>query len=340
MDTLTAALALLAAIGNAAASVLQRRAAIEQKFDDLHRVRRGSRVRQAARRLSQLLRRRYWLAGLAAMVGAAGFQAGALAVGELSAVQPLLASELLFTLLLGSLVFRHRPDLVTWLSFLALAVGLGLFMTAAAPSGGTGTTDLTHWLPVVASLAVAVALLALLAHTIRGTPRATVLGAITALGFACTAALIKEVTGRVPNGAHAVFASGYLYAAVVVGLLSFGMLQSTLRAGTLTASQPVMTLGDALVSVILGWVLFGEKVSLGGHPLIGILGACLIATGTAGLTRSPAVAAPSGQWDTLPGRGRRRVTGRQGRMRRWTSPRDNRWPRRRRQRLRRRWRRK
>ncbi|WP_189937473.1 DMT family transporter [Streptomyces sulfonofaciens] len=305
MNALTVALALLAATGNGAASVLQRRAAVDQKDEDTHHPPAGPPLRRAVRRLLGLLRRRYWLAGFAAMVLAAAFQAGALTVGELSVVQPLLASELLFTLLLGSLVFRHRPDVITWLSFLMLAVGLGLFMGAAAPTGGSATSDVSHWLPVGACLLAAVAVLGVVAHSVHGTPRATVLGAITAVGFACTAALIKEVTGRLSDGESAVFTSGYLYATGAVGLLSFLMLQATLRAGTLAASQPALTLGDALVSVVLGWALFGEKVSLGGHPLAGVLGVCLIAGGTTGLARSPAV---HGEWDTAPDGGARRAS--------------------------------
>ena len=344
MDALTAALALLAAVANGAASVLQRRAAVEQQRDEGTGGARpaygGSRRRQALRRLAGLLRRRYWLAGAAALVLAAAFQAGALTTGELSVVQPLLASELLFTLLLGSLVFRHRPDLVTWLSFLMLAAGLALFMAAVAPTGGTATADTHRWLPTGAGLAVTVAVLAAGARATRGAPRATLLGCVTAVGFATTAALIKEVTGRIPEGAQAVFAGGQLYATGVVGLLSFVLLQSTLRAGTLAASQPALTLGDALVSVVLGWALFDERTALGDHPVAGALGACLIAAGTTGLARSPAVAGGAGEWDTVsggaggrsrprPARGwwrsaprraggrarRRRVTGRGGRRR-------------------------
>jgi drug/metabolite transporter (DMT)-like permease len=306
VDPLTVTLALLAAMGNGAATVLQRRAAVEQGYEEraggAHPAYAGSRRRQAVRRVVGLLRRRYWLVGFGALILAAAFQAGALTVGELSVVQPLLASELLFTLLVGSIVFRHRPDPVTWLSFLMLAVGLALFMAAVAPSGGTATAHVYRWLPVGSALALAVALLALAAHAVHGAPRATVLGALTAVGFATTAALIKEVTGQITQGAAAVFTSGYLYATGVVGLLSFAVLQSTLRAGTLAASQPSLTLGDALVSVVLGWALYGERIALGDHALAGALGAFLIAAGTTGLARSPAVAGHATVWDTVSGR--------------------------------------
>ncbi len=133
-----------------------------------------------------------------------------------------------------------------------------------------------------------------LGQALSGAPSAAVLGLATAICFAGTAALIKEVTGRIPEGVAAVLATGYLYAACAAGLLSLLLLQSALRAGSLSASQPALTLGDALVSVGLGKVLFDERVALGSHPVQAAIGICLLAAGTVGLSLSPAVA---GKWD-------------------------------------------
>ncbi|MDQ0792124.1 DMT family transporter [Streptomyces sp. B1I3] len=304
MNVVTVVLALLSACANAAASVLQRRAAVE--WADRVPEPEGSRVRRTIGRWAGLPRRPFWIAGAAALVLSAAFQAGALAVGRLSVVQPLLASELLFTLVVGSMVFHHRPDGRTWLSFLALAAGLALFLLAVSPSGGEETGEATGWLPVGAVLAVTVLGLLPAARTLDGAARAAVLGCATAVCFACTAALIKEVTGRIGDGFAAVFANGYPYAAAAVGLLSFMLLQSTLGAGTLAASQPALTLGDALVSVGLGWTLFGERIPLGLNLLTGALGAFLVATGTAFLAQSLPV---SGSFDAEVGTTRRRARG-------------------------------
>ncbi|MEU9321900.1 DMT family transporter [Streptomyces sp. NPDC048295] len=296
MNVLTVTLALSAALANGAASALQRRAAMEQvEFEGA-----GSRpdARQATRRLSQLVRRPFWLAGASALGLSAAFQTGALAVGSLSVVQPLMASELLFTLLLGTAVFHHRPDGRTWMSFLMLAVGLGLFLSAAGPSEGETTGRAGTWLAVGISAAAAMTALTLFARILDGAARAAVLGCATAVSFACTAALIKEVTGRIPEGVAAVFATAYLYAMCCAGLLSLLLLQSTLRAGTLAASQPALTLGDALVGVLLGKALFDERIALGARLLPTTLGVCLIVAGTVGLSLSPAVA---GHWDSTRG---------------------------------------
>lgn len=295
MNAATVLLALLAALANGAASVLQRRAALDQAVQGERCG--GSRLGQALRRLAGLLRNRLWLAGAAAIGLSAMCQAWALAVGRLSVVQPLLASELLFTLLIGSMLFHHRPGIGTWLSFSMLAVGLALFLGAAAPSAGSDTADPGRWLPVGISVTLLVIVLTATARTLSGAARAAVLGASTAVCFATTAALIKEVTGRITDGVAPLFTSWYLYATCAAGLLSLLLLQSALRAGTLAASQPALTLGDALVSVALGWALFGERIALGTSFLPEALGASLIALGAIGLARSPAVA--GGDWDTL-----------------------------------------
>ncbi|MFI9625987.1 DMT family transporter [Streptomyces sp. NPDC052042] len=296
MDVLAVTLALLAAVANGAASVLQRRAAMEQAASegaggapDTCRA-----VRHAVRRSARLVRRPFWLAGASALGLSTALQAAALAVGSMSVVQPLMASELLFTLLLGTVVFHHRPDGRTWSSFLMLAVGLTLFLAAAGPSPGEGSAEAGAWLLAGACAAAAVFTLTLVARTVRGATRTAVLGCATAVCFACTAGLVKEVAGRIPDGAE-VLKTGYPYVMCGIGLLSLVLLQSTLRAGTLTVSQPALTLGDALVSVVLGAVLFGERIAVGAHALPAVAGALLLAAGTVGLSRSPAVA---GHWDT------------------------------------------
>ncbi|MEU6217823.1 DMT family transporter [Streptomyces sp. NPDC047022] len=291
MNHLTVALALLAALSNAAASVLQRRAATDEPGG-------GGGIRQSVRWLARALRRRQWLAGAGLLALSAVLQASALAVGGLSVVQPLMASELLFTLVVGSVVFRRRPSRRTWLAFLALAAGLALFLGAAEPSPGRSTATTGRWPATGATVLCLVVLLVAVARPLQGAPRAALLGLASAVSFAATAALLKEVTGILAHGWGAVFTHWPLYATAAVGALSFVLLQSALRAGTLTASQPALTLGDALTSVALGWVLFGEEIALGVRVLPEVIGVALIGAGSIGLASAPTV---SGAWDAPPG---------------------------------------
>jgi multidrug transporter EmrE-like cation transporter len=75
-----------------------------------------------------------------------------------------------------------------------------------------------------------------------------------------------------------------------VGLGSFLLLQVALRAGSLAASQPALTLGDALLSVVLGVVLFQESVHLGWRTPLEVVALGLLIGGCVELARSPLLA--------------------------------------------------
>lgn len=291
MNALTVVMALLSALANAAATVLQRRASVGL------RPLTGSGSRARVARLLQPLRRPVWWGGAAATIASAVFQVLALDGGRLSVVQPLLATELLFALLLGALVFRHRPGFALWRAFAMLAAGLALFLAAAAPSGGSERASTERWLIVGCVLACAVAGLVALALRLHGTLRAAVLGTATAVCFAATAALIKEVTRRFPEGVEAVLTTWHTYAAALAGILSVLLLQWTLRAGSLTGSQPALTLGDALISVALGALLFGESIALGWRLLPELLGVVLMGLGIWGLAGADPTRTDSAGWD-------------------------------------------
>ncbi|MFI2759145.1 DMT family transporter [Streptomyces echinatus] len=287
MTAVTVLLALLAALSNASASVLQRRAAVQEPD-------RGGGAGSVVRRFGNLLRRPSWLAGAGLLALSSLLQAGALATGSLSLVQPLLAAELLFTLAVGSVVFRRRPDPRTWLAFVALGGGLALFLLAAAPSPGTTTARPGAWLLGGCGALGLVVLLVLAARPVRGASRAALLGLASAVTFATTAALLKEAVGRLGHGPAAMFGHWSLYATGAAGLVAFLLLQGALAAGSLTASQPALTLGDALTSVVLGWVLFDESIHLGLSLLPEAIGVALIGGGSIGLAQASSAA---GEWD-------------------------------------------
>ncbi len=286
MNPISVVAALLSALANAATTVLQRRASVEPEARNGPR---GSGIRARAGRMLQPLRRPLWWGGTTAIVLSALLQVVALDTGKLSVVQPLLASELLFALLLMVFVFHNRPSGSTWVAFAMLAVGLALFLAAASPSGGGGKAGGLRWLIVGGCLIAAVVCLLLFGRSGSGAVQAAMRGSATAACFAATAALIKEVTARFSGGLVVVLTDWHLYAAAVAGLASMLLLQWTLRSGTLVASQPALTLGDALISVALGYLLFGERIALGWHLLFELLGIALMAAGVIGVTRTPAV---------------------------------------------------
>ncbi|MBQ0862341.1 DMT family transporter [Streptomyces smyrnaeus] len=278
-------LAVLAALGNAAASVLQRRAAAVE------------RPGPSGRRLSWLpglLRRPIWLWGAATLVLSAVCQAGALATGPLAVVQPVMTTELLFTLMLGGLMFRQRPGRRAWAAFGAMVVGLAALLWLVWPSGGSASVPPGRWLVAAPLMAGLVVVLVVVAFRLPSAPRATVLGSATAVLFGVTAALMKDAISHLADdGLVALLTAWQTYGVAVAGVAGFLMLQLTLHAGTLVASQPALTLGDAFLSVVLGAALFDERLSLGWRVAPEVVALALISVGSVQLARTPAVSGAS-----------------------------------------------
>ena len=99
---------------------------------------------------------------------------------------------------------------------------------------------------------------------------------------------MKDAVARLDQGgAGALFASWQLYAMAVAGAGALFLLQNALQAGSLAASQPMLTLGDALISIAYGVTLFGESVRTGWWLLPELAAIGLIAAGCVALARSP-----------------------------------------------------
>ncbi|MFF2524270.1 DMT family transporter [Streptomyces liangshanensis] len=271
--------AVLTAISNGSASVLQRRAASTVPDSDALHL---SLIRH-------LLRQRVWLAGIGLVIVAAICQAIALATGAIAVVQPIFVIELPVTLLIASYVFRSRLPGSAWLGVAAVTSGLALGLGAASPGGGTETVDPIAWVPALIITLGVEAVLIGAAQRVRGNPRAALFGLAAAVGYALTAALLKDAVSRIEDGAGvvALLSAWQLYATAAAGIGALFLLQNALQAGSLVASQPMLTLGDALISITYGVTLFGENVRTGWWLVPELIAVALITAGCLELARSP-----------------------------------------------------
>ena len=271
--------AVLTALSNGAASVLQRRAASTAPDSDAMRL----------SLIGHLLRQKVWLAGIGLVIVAAVCQAVALATGPIAVVQPIFVIELPATLLMASFVMRVRLPRPVWFGVVAVTSGLALGMASAAPEGGSATVHGAAWVPALILTGLFEAGLIAGAMATRGNPRAALLGLAAACAYALTAALMKDAMARLDDGGGvtALFTSWQLYAMAVVGVGALFLLQNALQAGTLVAVQPCLTLGDALISILYGVTLFGEHLRTGWWLLPELLALALIAAGCVQLARSP-----------------------------------------------------
>ncbi|MFF3013234.1 DMT family transporter [Streptomyces sp. NPDC057939] len=272
--------ALFAALSNALATVLQRRAALTVPQSDGFRF--GL--------VLDLLKRPLWIGGILAVIAAGVGQAVALATGALALVQPLFVLELPLALLIGSLVARDRLPAVVWLAVAGVVAGLAVVLLAASPAGNRTHVPVDRWLLALAACAAAVTALAVTGlRRPPGRMRAGCLGAATAVCYALTAALMKSSMHVLDERGLGAFLTAWeTYAFAACGVCALLLLEHAMQGGPLVASQPALTLGDAGVSVALGVLLYEEHLRAHWWLLPQLLGLVLICAGVFVLARAGA----------------------------------------------------
>ncbi|WFB06088.1 DMT family transporter [Streptomyces sp. LX-29] len=274
---LSALLAVLTAAANATATVLQRVAALTvppgQTF--------------SLRGVRRLLRSPAWSASIAVIVLAAGGQATALALGSLTLVQPILVAELPLTLIIARVFIGTPMPRGGWRACALTAVGLALALTAAAPAEGDRPVTAATWTITLIGTGAAIALCTAGALRRRhGPTRAALFATASAISYALTAALMKESTHRFGEaGAPGLLTAWQTYGCVLAGAAALFLLANAMGSGPLIAAQPALTLGEAGFSLLLGAVLFGDRVRTGWWILPEAAGTALTAVGVLFLAR-------------------------------------------------------
>jgi uncharacterized membrane protein len=278
-------LATVSALANALTSILQRMG-VEDAPDEstLH-----------LSLLTHALKRGVWLIGFGVMVASFIFQAVALHLGDLSQVQPILTTELLFLVLMLATWFRFRIGVREWLGCLAAAGGLAGFLAFAQPGGGNLVPSNLGWLVVGCLCGGAVVLAVTLA--LRGPRwwRAAMFGAAGAVGFAFTASLIKTVGDYVVGDWTQMFTHWQTYALAVCGVGSVFLAQNAFHAGPIAASQTALVLVDPLASIAIGIGLFGDNLrTSGAYGPLEALSLLIMFVGAASIAHSPLISGMKG----------------------------------------------
>ncbi len=217
-----------------------------------------------------LIRNPLWLFGVAAMIGSFVFQALALYNGRLSVVQSILVTELVFSLVIGSLWLRRNVVAAAWVSASVTSAGLAVFLIMAEPRGGHPEATSQAWLPALLTCGGLAALLAVLAG--RGSPvrRAALYATASGIVWATLATFLKSTTDVLAvDGAPAVLGHGAVYGVVVAGIVGTVLTQAALHSGPLAVSQSLMVIVNPFVSILLGVWLYGEHF-VGGPVQIGL----------------------------------------------------------------------
>ena len=250
---LAVALALAASVCFAVAAVTQQRAAArlpsQRAFDPAV--------------LLRLIRRPAWLAGLAAVIAGFVLQAAALGLGRLVVIEPVLATSLLFALVLAARRDRRRLRRAEWAAALAVVAGLAVFLAAGQPAGGQRTAGAAALGLAAVAAAVLVGACTALAGRFPAPRRALLFGIGGGVAAGVTDALVKSV---------AVVAAGHVlsladvrpYLLIAVGLLAFTIQQNGYRAAGLAAFLPAFAVMEPVCGALLGLIIYHERLS--GRP--------------------------------------------------------------------------
>jgi drug/metabolite transporter (DMT)-like permease len=261
--------------------------------------------------MAHALKRGIWLVGFGLMLVEFWLQATALRFGELSVVQPVLTTELLFLLLILGVWFRYHLGWQEWIGAATIVAGLGAFFLAAAPRGGDAIPSDRAF--TMASVILTAAIVGCIFAALRGPRwwRAAAFGAATGVTAAFSAALTKSITTYVTEGWGHVFTHAQPYMLAVTGLGTVFLLQNALHAGPITASRTTLVTINPLVSIVLGITLFADRLRTG--PVwtsLEVAALAVLVAGVVVLARSPLVAGTheAGDLDEMLGGARHRAT--------------------------------
>jgi drug/metabolite transporter (DMT)-like permease len=275
--TVTVVFALAAAFANAVNLLTQHSASV------------GAPKRDKGWRLVEyLFRQPVWLLGWIAAVGGFVFQALALHNGQLSVVQPLLVTELVFALVLRRLWIHQEVTRAAWASVAVVCLSLAVFLSVAEPQGGHPTPDPAEWLSallVFGGIIGGVAGLALRGSAVR---RAALFAIAASLTWALMATFIKATTETLTQfGIIGTLTRWPVYALAASAVAGTLLQQAALHVGPLSVSQPLLVVVDPFASIILSVWLFDEHFT--DNPVkiaVGLLSFAVMAIGVTALSRT------------------------------------------------------
>ncbi|MFJ9718053.1 DMT family transporter [Streptomyces sp. NPDC101213] len=213
------------------------------------------------RLLLDLMRVPRWLGGIGLMVAGMALGAVALSQGELSLVEPLLATNLLFALALSRRQSRQPLGRQGWSGLLLLAGGVSAFIVAGEPRGGTALSDpLRQWLIIGVMVGLAL-LLTAYAKRSRLSAAPVLLALAAGLLYGVQDALTRVSGERFSEGGLVELLTGWQpYAVLALGVTGLVLVQSAFETAPLRMSLPALTAAQPLAGIICGVGFLGDRL--------------------------------------------------------------------------------
>ncbi|WP_046706300.1 DMT family transporter, partial [Streptomyces europaeiscabiei] len=215
------------------------------------------------RLLLDLIRVPRWLGGIGLMVCGMALGAIALSQGEVTLVEPLLATNLLFALALSRRQTRQPLGRQGWAGLVLLAGGVTAFIVAGRPEGGAAVGGpFRQWLIIGVMLGLAL-LLTTYAKRSRLSAAPVLLAVAAGLLYGVQDALTR-ISGQLFAGAGwgGLFTSWQPYGVVLLGATGLLLVQSAFEAAPLRMSLPALTAAQPLAGIACGVGFLGDRLRM------------------------------------------------------------------------------
>ena len=241
------------------------------------------------RLIAELLRKRRWLAGIGIMAAGQGLSMWAIGHLDLTVAEPLLATSLLFALILAVPITGQRLRRSEVLGALLLGAGVTvLSVSRSINSQGIHFGGFAYWWAAAAIAGVAFCFLRG-GWRRSGQARATLTGAAAGLIFGISDALTRrtvEMLGHHPLAS--VLTSWPAYSLVAASVLAMWLMESSFNAAPLNASLPAITAAEPVAGIALGVVVFGDVIRVSpGMIAFQAAGIVALITGVILVARAP-----------------------------------------------------
>jgi drug/metabolite transporter (DMT)-like permease len=271
---MAALLALVSAVFFALSAALQQRGQFS--------LGRGDASLKGITGLLRLLAVPVWLLGTVILLLGYVTQGAALDRGKLIVVQPLLVTTIVWALPLGRWLTNQQVVRSQVLGAGVVVVGLAMFVLVGDPDAGVATaatSDLVIAALVIA--AVSAVLLVWLRTQSSRAVKAAVLGVCAGLFYGLSASFAKPVINDLHVSLAHTAEDWRTWALLGFGFVAFVIQQLSLATGQLAPAMAAVSVANPAVSVILGIILFEERLTRPGWHVLVAIAALLAALGGA-----------------------------------------------------------
>jgi drug/metabolite transporter (DMT)-like permease len=212
--------------------------------------------------LAEVARRPLWLAGMGLATAAYCLQALALAYGPITLVAPIVAADLLFALPLAARWSRRPLRPRDWAGCLLVAAGVAVFLAVAPPSGDRPDVPAADWIVAFAAVLIITVLAVVAGRSVGGRARAGLLAGAAGVVFGLTAAVTASFTRSLrSDGMSSLLGHWQPWVLITLGITGLLLSTGAFQASALSTSLPIIDTVEPVSGVVIGAILFNERLA-------------------------------------------------------------------------------